>query len=78
MIEADKVRATLADLANRPLERVTDDLAMTDLVADSFALVEIVIELQEELGVRLLRDHLSGVKTVGQFIGVVQEQSRGG
>ena len=74
-MDAGKVKATLAQLARKPIEKVTDELPLTELVADSFALVEIVIELQEELGVRLVRDHLQGVKTVGDFVRVVVERA---
>jgi acyl carrier protein len=75
MIEPAKTKETLARLCRKPLAKVTDEALMTDLVSDSFALVEVVIELQEELGVRLVSEHLKGVKTVGDFARVVAERS---
>jgi acyl carrier protein len=74
-LTTQKVRETLAQLARKPVEKIVDELPLNDLVADSFALVEIVIELQEELGVRLVRDHLQNVKTVGEFTRVVVERA---
>jgi acyl carrier protein len=75
MIEATKVKETLARLCRKPIEKLDDALPLGELVTDSFALVEVVIELQEELSVRLVRDHLNGVKTVGDFVRVVVERS---
>jgi len=75
MIEPQQVKETLARLCRKPLEKVKEDALMTELVSDSFALVEIVIELQEDLGVRLMSEHLKGVATVADFTRVVCERS---
>ena len=75
MVDAQKVKETLARLCRKPLEKVKDEMLMTEIVSDSFALVEIVIELQEELSVRLVSEHLKGVKTVADFARVVSERS---
>ena len=49
-------------------ERLDDARVLTDLVTESFALVEMVIELQQELGVRVVQDDLKDVRTVGDLV----------
>ena len=45
-----------------------------NLVAESFALIETVIDLQEELGIRLLQEDLRDVETVGDLVRVCAER----
>lgn len=60
----DKVRDQLAHYLNRSPDKVPYDSPLTDLVSDSFRLVEIAIELQEDFEVRLVQEDLKSVKTV--------------
>ncbi len=64
------IKQALARSLNREPGDLADDLVLTDLVAESFALVETVISLQEELDFRLVQDDLRNVKTVGDLVGV--------
>ena len=51
-----------------------DDAVLTDLVNNSFVLVELVIELQEEFDVRFQQADMNEVKTVGALIDLVDSR----
>jgi acyl carrier protein len=67
MADEDTVKGKMATLLRQPVEKLTDDTLLTDLVTDSFLLVQMVIELQEEFGVRLVQEDLKDVKTVNDL-----------
>ena len=60
----ESVRRRIAEILRQPLEKVADATQLVDLVAESFVLVEMAIELQEEFHVRLLQQDLDRVRTV--------------
>ena len=66
----EKVRVCLASALGCGTDSLGDELVLTDLVAESFALIEVVIELQEKLGIRLVQDDLRDVATVGDLVRV--------
>jgi acyl carrier protein len=72
---ADEVKSHLARILKLPPERLDDMRILTDLVTESFALVEMVIELQQELGVRVVQDDLKDVRTVGDITALFAAKS---
>ena len=62
----------MADFLKVNVSRLDDSAILTDLVIESFVLVEMVIELQEEFGVRLVQEDLKAVKTVGDLMKVFE------
>lgn len=53
-------------------EKLQDEgILLTDLVQESFVLVEMVIDLQEQYGVRLHQEDLAAVRTLGQLLDVL-------
>lgn len=58
------VKDAMAAFLKLPVAQLEDARVLTDLVSDSFLLVQMVIELQEEFGVRLVQEDLKTVKTV--------------
>lgn len=62
----------LAQLLRIDADRVTEGAKLTDLVADSFVLIETVVELQELLDITLVQEDLDGVNTVAQLLDVCQ------
>jgi acyl carrier protein len=68
----ENVREKIATFLNQPVESIKDDAVLTSLVPESFLLVELVIELQEEFGVRLMQDDLKDVKTVRDLASVIE------
>jgi len=72
---AEKLREQMAVILKQPVSRLDDSALLTDLVCDSFVLVDMVIELQEEFDIILVQEDLRQVKTVGDLIGVFEEHA---
>jgi acyl carrier protein len=69
MYDREESRARIAAMLRRDPARTTDDALLSELVDDSFALVELMIELQEELGLRsVVPEELRSVRTVGELL----------
>jgi acyl carrier protein len=58
----------LGEALKRPVEDLDDHILLNDLVAESFALIETVINIQEDLNIRLVQEDLRDVKTVGDLV----------
>jgi acyl carrier protein len=70
--------ATVARLLNIPADRVTPHTNLRDLVQDSFALVEVVIELQDTLGVSFTQTDFRDVMTVQDLAILFAQHKAGG
>lgn len=71
----DTVKTFMAKQLNVPMTKLSDESAnLTDLVHESFVLIELVIALQEEFQVRLIQEDLQEVKTLGQLLDVLQKK----
>ena len=75
MLDREQVREKMASLLKQPVSKLEDEAILTSLVAESFALIEMVIELQEEFGVRLVQEDLRNVKTVGDLTSLIASRS---
>jgi acyl carrier protein len=75
-VTAEIVKAKMAGLLRLPISKLRDESALTELVAQSLALVEMVIELQEEFGVRLVQEDLKDVRTVGDLTRLFETRAR--
>ncbi|MFC5724228.1 4'-phosphopantetheinyl transferase superfamily protein [Streptomyces gamaensis] len=64
---ADRVGSTLSV----PAERLTPQTTLRELAADSFLLVEMAIDLQEEFGTVFTQHELRGVSTLGELAALV-------
>jgi acyl carrier protein len=74
-VTAEMVCATIAELVGAAPGDVTAEVPLASLVADSFALVEMAIVLQEELDVVITQNDLREVTTVGQICDVFRTAS---
>lgn len=70
-IDAATVRKRIADTLQLPVAKLADDRLLTDVVRESFAMVEMVIDLQEEFGIRLDQAELKQLKTVADLTALV-------
>ena len=70
-VDAATVRQRIADTLQLPLAKLADERLLTDVVRESFAVVEMVLDLQEELGIRLDQAELKQLKTVADLIALV-------
>lgn len=72
----ESVKEMMAGYLKLPVTRFADEsTVLTDLVQESFILIELVIELQETYKVRLHQEDLMEVKTLGQLLDVLQKKS---
>jgi acyl carrier protein len=68
----EKVRKVLSEQLARDESDVTMEARFEeDLDADSLDLVEVVLALEEELGVNIPEEEMETVKTVGQAVDLV-------
>lgn len=64
----------IAEVLHRPAGSVGMDAELSTVAADSFVLVEMVIELQDEFGVRFDHDDMAQLRTVGDVVELVQQR----
>ncbi len=64
MVGSDEFRSKIANFLKISPERVREDAVLTELITDSFALVDMVVELQEVYRSRLTQEDLKEVRTV--------------
>ena len=74
-IDRDNVKKRIAETLQLPIGKLGDERLLTDVVAESFAMVEMVIDLQEEFGVRLEQAELKKLKTVADLTALVSEKA---
>ena len=67
MFDKDAVKEKIATFLKQPISRMQDDALLTNLVVESFILVEMIIELQDDFGIRLVQEDMKHVKTVGDL-----------
>jgi acyl carrier protein len=65
MFDKDAVKEKIASFLRQPMSRLQDDALLSNLVVESFILVEMIIELQDAFDVRLVQEDMKDVKTVG-------------
>ncbi len=75
--DLSEIKCKMAEFLGRPVEDLDDQALLTDLVVESFMLVEMVIGLQEAYGERFfVQDDLRDVKTVGDLVVLFEGQRR--
>ena len=67
MIDKNTVKEQIATFLKQPVSRLQDDTSLTSLVVESFILVEMIIDLQDAFGLRLVQEDMKDVKTVGDL-----------
>ncbi len=76
MFDIATIKSKMAAVLRQPEERLVDETLLSDLVEESFALIEMMIELQEEFGVRVfVQDDFKEVRTVGELIALIEKYS---
>ena len=66
------VKTKIAEVLNISAERGSEETNLKDLVSDSFLLVEMAIELQEDFRVRFSQEDLKVVHTVQDLIALIE------
>lgn len=73
-IKSEEIKNRIAEVLNISVERFNDETILKDLVTDSFLLVEMAIELQEDFQVRFSQEDLKEVGTIGDFIFLIKNK----
>lgn len=68
------VLTRMAEVLRRPLDSINYDSELAVIAPDSFVLVEMVIELQDEFGVRFDHADMSNLRTVRDVIALVERR----
>jgi acyl carrier protein len=74
MTDLECFLTTIARVLQLPPERVTADTALLAVAPDSLALVEALIDIQDEFGVILHQHDFANIKTVGQVAQLVAQR----
>jgi acyl carrier protein len=72
---ADDVFDRVAEVLGVPRSRVRPDVVLTELVSDSYRLVEMAMELQDDYDVIFSQADLAGVSTVGELANLVRSRT---
>lgn len=75
-IDSDSIKRQISTTLQIPLARLQDETLISDVVTESFALVEMVIDLQEEFRIRLGQEDLKTIKTIGALTSLIAERAR--
>lgn len=75
-IDTATIKNRISDTLQIPLAKLADERLLADVVTESFAMVEVVIDLQEEFGVRLDQGELKKLKTVADLTGLVAAKAK--
>jgi acyl carrier protein len=73
-IKSEEIKNRIAEVLNISVERFNDETILKDLVTDSFLLVEMAIELQEDFQVRFSQEDLKEVGTIGDLIFLIKNK----
>ena len=73
-IKSEEIKNRIAEVLNISVERFNDETILKDLVTDSFLLVEMAIELQEDFQVRFSQEDLKRVETIGDLIFLIKNK----
>jgi acyl carrier protein len=76
MSPRERLRAAIARELGQPVGALPDALGVRDVVPDSYALVELVLRLQELTGVQLDGETMGRVVTVGELLDVFTPASQ--
>ncbi len=70
----DDIRRRIAAILEIPEGRVTADADLGDLVADSFRLVEMAIQLQDDYDVMFGQQDVARLSTVGDLVDLIHSR----
>lgn len=72
----DKLKELVVDQLGVEEDEVTMEATMQDdLGADSLDLVELVMSVEEEFGVKVADEDLENIKTVGDIVNYIEERA---
>jgi acyl carrier protein len=76
VITFDAVASRIASVLRVPADTLTPQTTVQDLAADSFMLVEMIVDLQEEFDVAFTQARLREVATLGDLVQLLHESAQ--
>ena len=73
-VQPDNIKNRIAEVLNISKDKFNDETTLKDLVSDSFLLVEMAIELQEDFEIRLTQEDLKMIVTIGDLISLINDK----
>ena len=73
-VNPEEIISRIAKVLNISSDKFNDETSLKDLVSDSFLLVEMAIELQEDFTVRFSQEDLKKIDTVGDLIFLINDK----
>ena len=70
----DDIRRRIAAILDIPEERAASEVELSDLVADSFRLVEMAIQIQDDYDVMFGQQDVAQLRTVGDLAELVHSR----
>ena len=74
MISEDRIKQIMSTYLKVPDTDLPDDAVLTDMVAESFVLIAMLMSLQDELGVIINQEDIQHVSTVADLVKVFMEK----
>ncbi len=74
MTDTNTIKRSVARLSGLPNELLTEDQLLSDLLVDSFAIVDLSIAMQEEFEIVFMQQDLVDLQTVGDLVGLVESK----
>ena len=65
---------TASEVAEKQFSGITEETIISDLGVDSLAMLEVIGEMERELGIAIPDDNLVGISTVSQLLDVVEKR----
>lgn len=70
-IDKAAIKEQMAAFLKIPANRITDATPIAGIVPDSFMLVELLVQLQEEYGIHLIQSDIENIHTVSDLTDLV-------
>lgn len=75
-VDVAAIKQRISATLQIPVARLKDEALIAEIVTESFAVVEMVIDLQEEFGIRLGQEDLKSIKTIGALAALIAERTK--
>jgi acyl carrier protein len=73
VITFDTVASRIAEVLHVPVTSLTPQTTLKDLAADSFMLVEMIVDLQEEFDAVFTQAQLREIESLGDLVALVRD-----
>ena len=77
MTDAESIKAEMAAFLDQRVGRLEDSTMLSELVPDSFLLVELYVHLQHRFGVEISSDEAAVIATVGELVDRIHSAGNG-